>query len=120
VSVIANFQPVVVRSLAASDLQPLLKNYSYARFPVVDGEQLVGILSRDEAQLALKENRQPQLLPPVFGQPSQSVQDLQAKLIESGVGIVVLLDRPGGKVLGLVTLHDLLRAQAAFAKDSDT
>jgi CIC family chloride channel protein len=119
-SVIANFQPVVVRSLATSDLQALLKDFPYARFPVVDGEQVVGILSRNEAQLALKENRQPQLLPVVSGQPSQSVQDLQAKLIESGVGIVVLLDRPGGKILGLVTLHDLLRAQTAFAKDSDT
>jgi len=51
--------------------------------------------------------------------PSESVQDLQAKLIESGAGIVVLLDGPGGRVLGIVTLHDLLRAQTTMAKDNE-
>ena len=37
-------------------------------------------------------------------------------LIESNSMIVVLLDRPGGQVLGVVTLHDLLRAQAAMSE----
>ena len=30
--------------------------------------------------------------------------------------MVILVEKAGGKVLGLVTLHDLLRAEAAFAK----
>jgi len=30
--------------------------------------------------------------------------------------VVVLLDQPKGKVLGLVTLHDLLRAQVSMSK----
>ncbi len=118
VSAIANFQPTVVRSLAAADLDSLLEASPYSRFPAVEGERLVGILSRDEATLAAKEGRAPRLLPPVSVHPSQSVENLQAKLIESGAGIVVLLDQPGGRVLGLVTLHDLLRAQTAMAKDS--
>ncbi len=118
VSAIANFQPTVARSLAAADLDSLLKASPYSRFPAVEGDRLVGILSRDEATLAAKEGRAPRLLPPVSVQPSQSVENLQAKLIESGAGIVVLLDQPGGRVLGLVTLHDLLRAQTAMARDS--
>lgn len=32
--------------------------------------------------------------------------------------MVLLVDRPGGKVLGLVTLHDLLRAQSSMAKSA--
>ncbi len=47
---------------------------------------------------------------------NQSVAELQARLIESNSMIVVLLDRPGGQVLGVVTLHDLLRAQAAMSE----
>jgi CBS domain-containing protein len=31
--------------------------------------------------------------------------------MDSHYGFIVLLDNPGGKILGLVTLHDLLRAQ---------
>jgi CBS domain containing-hemolysin-like protein len=30
--------------------------------------------------------------------------------------MVVLVDRPGGQVLGVVTLHDVLRAEAAMAE----
>ncbi|MGA2694270.1 MAG: chloride channel protein [Opitutaceae bacterium] len=77
VSAIANFQPVIVRSLAPADLGRLLGASPYARFPVVEGE------------------------------------------LESGAGIVVLLDGPGGRVLGIVTLHDLLRAQTTMAKDNE-
>jgi CBS domain-containing protein len=33
--------------------------------------------------------------------------------------MVVLVDQAGGKVLGLVTLHDVLRAQTAMAKDNE-
>jgi CIC family chloride channel protein len=119
VSAIANFQPTVARSLAAADLERLLKASTYARFPVADGERLVGILSREEALLAAKEGRPPRLLPPVSAEPSHSVEKLQAKLIESGAGMVVLVDQAGGKVLGLVTLHDVLRAQTAMAKDNE-
>ena len=119
VSAIANFQPAIVRSLAPADLGRLLGASPYARFPVVEGEHLVGILAREEAELAVKEGRAPRLLAPVSALPSESVQDLQAKLIESGAGIVVLLDGPGGRVLGIVTLHDLLRAQTTMAKDNE-
>lgn len=119
VSAIANFQPAIVRSLAPADLGRLLGTSPYARFPVVEGERLVGILAREEAELAVKEGRAPRLLAPVSALPSESVQDLQAKLIESGAGIVVLLDGPGGRVLGIVTLHDLLRAQTTMAKDNE-
>ena len=30
--------------------------------------------------------------------------------------MVVMVDRPGGQVLGVVTLHDVLRAEAAMAE----
>jgi len=119
VSAIANFEPTVARSLAPADLAQLLKASPYARFPVVDGERLVGILSRDEAQLAANEGRVPKLLAPVTVLPSHSVEKLQSKLIESDVGVVVLVDQPGGKVLGLVTLHDVLRTQSAMARDGE-
>jgi CIC family chloride channel protein len=118
-SAIANFEPTIVRSLAPVDLAKLLKESAYARFPVVEGERLVGVLARDEALRALREGVAPKLSPAVTVLPSHSVEKLQARLIESDVGIVVLVDQPNGKVLGLVTLHDILRAQTAMAKDSD-
>jgi CIC family chloride channel protein len=118
-SAIANFEPTVVRSLSAADLAKLLKESPYARFPVVEGERLVGILTREDAERAVRNGLAPKLLPPVSVLPQHSVESLQAKLIESEVGVVVLVDQPNGKVLGLVTLHDILRAQTAMTKDSE-
>ena len=61
----------------------------------------------------------PKLLPAVSAEPSQNIERLQAKLIASEAGMVVLVDHPDGRVLGLVTLHDVLRAQTSMARDSD-
>ncbi len=47
---------------------------------------------------------------------NQSVVELQTRLIESNSMIVLLVEGPGGQVLGVVTLHDLLRAQAAMSE----
>jgi CIC family chloride channel protein len=49
--------------------------------------------------------------------PSDSVRLLQSRLVESGAGFAVLVDPAQGKVLGVVTLHDLLRAQAAMTEN---
>ena len=45
-----------------------------------------------------------------------NVGELQGKVIESNSLMVVLVDRSGGQVLGVVTLHDVLRAEAAMAE----
>jgi len=33
--------------------------------------------------------------------------------------MVILLDGPKGKILGMITLHDLLRAEVSVAKDAE-
>ncbi len=50
--------------------------------------------------------------------PSQTIRELQMLLVESNQGLVVLLDRPGGSVLGMVTLHDLLRAEVSMGREN--
>jgi CIC family chloride channel protein len=117
VSAIANFRPVVVRSLVADELVRLLREYPYNRFPVVNNGTRQGILLREEAQTALRERRAPRLKGPVTCLPDQSIRDLQLRLIESNSGLVVLVDPLGATVLGLVTLHDLLRAEMSASKE---
>jgi CIC family chloride channel protein len=116
ISAIANFQPVLVQDTTPAALTKLLKTHPYQRFPVVLNGTVSGILTRKEAQAALQEKRPPKPETAVTCLPQQTIADLQNRLIESTSLIVVLLDQPGGKVLGLVTLHDLLRAQTAMSK----
>jgi CBS domain-containing protein len=120
VSAIANFRPVIIRDLVPAKLQDVLKVHPYQRFPVVQGDKLTGILTRREAEAALRENRAPKLENATTCLPHQTVRKLQGLLVESPINFVVLVDDDGGKILGIVTLHDLLRAEVEKAGSSDT
>lgn len=116
VSAIANFSPVLLKDLSRETVEASLKQHPYLAFPVILDKQLAGVLSRAEAERALRENREPKLESAVTCRPNQSIRELQLLLIESTTGVVILTDRPGGRVLGLVTLHDLFRAEVSIAE----
>jgi len=117
-SSIANFQPVVIKGTGVEGIPEVLKNHPYNYFPVVEDKKLKGILSRMKGEMAVKSGQPPVLQKAVTCLPTQSIRELQYLLIESPTGVAVLLDRPDGRVIGLVTLHDLLRAEVATAQQS--
>jgi CIC family chloride channel protein len=119
VSAIANFQVVVVEDIAVRTLEETLRSHPYQRFPVVRKKRLVGILTRKAAEAAMAGGREPKLEQAVPCLRGQTIQDLQQLLIESTTQFVVVLDREGGSVVGVVTLHDLLRAQAAAERAAE-
>ncbi len=116
VSAIARFEPVVASDLRTEGVARLLRSHPYQRFPVVENGRLAGVLTRKEAERAMAEKREPKLEAAVTCAPGEKVGELQGKVIESNSLMVVLVDRPGGQVLGVVTLHDVLRAEAAMAE----
>jgi CIC family chloride channel protein len=118
-SVIANFQPVTVQDSSPIELQKLLRAHPYQRFPMVHAGKGPGIVTRKEIESALADKRRPEPEPAITCFPNQTIRHLQSKLIESTSLMVVILDRPDGKLLGLVTLHDLLRAEVSFAQDGN-
>ncbi len=117
VSAIAHFDPVVLDKLDEATLAGVLESKPYRCFPVVRDGKLAGLAQRSEVENALKEKREVRLLPPVTVRPSQTIRECQAQLIESTAGIVVITDVANeGRPLGVVTLHDLLRAQTAISE----
>ena len=78
--------------------------------------KLAGIAARAELAEALIEKRTPKLAPAIRCEPRQTIRELQTLLIESPTGIALVCDVENGKLLGLVTLHDLLRAQTNAAQ----
>ena len=115
VSAIANFHPVVLDDLTQSTFTRVLRAHPYQRFPVLREGALAGILSRKEVEAAATEKRPPRLDAAVTCLPNATIRDLQSLIIESSSLMVVVVESKGGKILGLVTLHDLLRAEVAFA-----
>lgn len=115
-SALANRNPVIADSLQPEALEQLMEAHPYERFPVVEAGVLRGILERGECRVALKEKRAPRLVEAVLCVPTASLREAQVRLMESPTGMVLLQNWPGGPVEGLLTLHDLLRAEMAAAE----
>ncbi|HKW30621.1 MAG TPA: chloride channel protein [Verrucomicrobiae bacterium] len=118
VSTIANFQPVILNSLEPVEVEKALKANVFTCFPVMHEGKLTGIATQTELAEALAEKRAPKLAPLVRCEPRQTIRQLQALLIESPTGMAVVCEPADGKLLGLVTLHDVLRAQINAAQSS--
>jgi CIC family chloride channel protein len=116
VSAMANFHPVVISDPDPARLIEAVRSHPYQRFPVLKDGGLEGTVSRKEAEAAWKEKRPPKLDKAVTCLPQATIADLQALLIESSSLMVIMVEKKDGKILGLITLHDLLRAEAAYAK----
>jgi CIC family chloride channel protein len=95
-------------------MRDTLKAHPYDRFPVLLDGKLAGVLTRKEALAALAENRPPQLEPATTCKLDQTVRELQQLLIDSTTQFVVVLDAAGA-IFGVITLHDLLRAEVVKA-----
>lgn len=118
VSSIATFQPIAIRSLETDEIDKVLQAYPYHYFPVVLDGKLAGVLSRMKGETAVREKSEPVLQPAVACLPTESIKDLQTQLIESPTGVVMVWDKPDGNVIGLVTLHDLLRREVAASENA--
>jgi CIC family chloride channel protein len=117
VSHLANPQPVVVSSLESKKLQRLLQQYPYARFPVVIGGHICGVLTREEATRAIRERRPPDLVEATICRPDLSLRAVETQLIESKTGFLLLQEQADESLVGILTLHDILRAQQAAAEE---
>jgi CIC family chloride channel protein len=115
VSAICNYQPALLPDLEKATLENAVAKFPYTRFVHQVEEQPPGIVLRDDIALALKQMR----AVPIHASPtclrSDSIEHVQRQLVDSLHGIVLVLERDAGRVAGLVTLHDLLRAQQGFA-----
>jgi CIC family chloride channel protein len=117
VAAIANFHPVVIADLNPTSLQAQLKEHPFQRFPVLLQGKLAGILTRKEAELALAQGRTPNLEPAITCNPAKAIRELQQLLVESTTLFIVVQNVDDGAVHGIVTLHDVLRAELRLAND---
>jgi CIC family chloride channel protein len=118
VSAFAQSKPVLIESLERESLSKLMREYRFERFPFVKNGRAAGVISRIEAEVALRENREPLVKDVVTCRPDESIREVETRLVESSAGLVVVQSKT--EVLGLFTLHDLLRAQMAAADQHDS
>ena len=82
---------------------------------MIAGGELLGIATRAEVLAALRESRPPSLLTADCVGPRRTIREAQNLLLQTPASMLLLRDESAGAIIGLLTLHDILRAQLAFA-----
>jgi len=118
VPAIVNFRPVVIEQSELANCRSILDAHPYSRFPVVENGEPVGILTRTEAVAAFAAQRPPKLDRAVVCLRNRTVRDLQNLLINSTTLLVLIVDERD-RLIGLITLHDLLRAEVTVAENQE-
>ncbi|HEY2341377.1 MAG TPA: chloride channel protein [Chthoniobacteraceae bacterium] len=117
IATIGNFSPVVVQNLDPTELRKLLEAAPFSRFPVMCDGRIAGVVTRREIEAALREGRPPEASPTATALPQITVREAQILLIESATGLLVIAGKDG-RVVGIVTLHDLLRVQSSLSEQA--
>lgn len=103
--------------MAVRDAAQLMRRYGHEGFPVVEGEQLVGILTRSDVDRALHHRRGDASVRsilhtgPLYVGPEAPVDDVQRVMLEHGLGQVPVVSE--GRFVGLVTRTDLIKLWSA-------
>jgi chloride channel protein, CIC family len=114
VSAIANTRPVVITDLSHESLKALVEKYRYNNFPVIRDGEPVGIISRKQIMSSIANNTIPDILEAHKCSPLQNIMDIDNIFINSETSMLLIVDDITGCLQGIITIHDLLRAQAAI------
>ncbi len=112
-SAIANFHPVALKDLQPETLRQAFDQHPFANFPCLKDNCVTGVISRRDVERALLMGQDALPEPAVTARADESIGDIQNRMIQSGAGLIILCDDQQN-LLGVVTLHDLIRAQMAY------
>jgi CIC family chloride channel protein len=121
---IASAKPVALTDLSPVARREALQQHRFERFPVVLNGALAGVVTRLELEDSLTDGRKPRLDPPVVCTADMSVREVEGRLIESPSHLVLIVEgkrgSTGGRLMTLLTLHDILRAEILQAREHET
>ena len=110
---VMNAKPVIVSSLDPAALKKLVESTPYHRFPYIDGTAAMGIVTREAIRACLTEGNEPKIEKVGKCYAEATLKEAGNHFLESPSGIILVLNKTDNSLAGIVTLHDLLRAQAA-------
>jgi CIC family chloride channel protein len=114
VAAIANPAPVMLGSLGGDEMREKLDRFPFNSFPLLEKGKVKGIVTRQAMEKAVLGSSPPEVLKAAFCYPEQTVREIGKKFLESSAYVLVVVDRETKAVKGIVTIHDLIRAQAAI------
>ncbi len=114
VCAIANPNLVRITNLNEKEMREIIDHYPYNAFPVISNNVIEGFVTRREIEEALCCGHHPEIHLAETCYSDQTVKDVGNKFVDSAVPALIVLDRDTNIIKGIITLHDLIRAQAAI------
>jgi CIC family chloride channel protein len=114
VSAIANPTPVMLSGLAEDEMRDKLDRFPFNSFPLLKEGRIKGIVTRQQMQQAVLDHGIPEIHKAALCYPEQTVREIGSKFLESSAYVLVVVDKGSKEIRGIITLHDLIRAQAAI------
>jgi CIC family chloride channel protein len=109
VAAMASFRPVMVEGTDPATLRALLAAHPYQCFPVRNGGRVTGVATRRHLEEAIARDAAPVVVPAKWISPKAAVRDAEKALLESPEHFLCLGEEENGGLVGVLTLHDLLR-----------
>jgi CBS domain-containing protein len=113
VAAVANPKPVFLTSLEPKDMRRVLDLHPYGHFPVILDGKLRGLASRKEIEEPILANERPEIHAAATRHPDQTIRDIGNAFLDAPFPVLVVVGREDGSVRGIITLHDMIRTQAA-------
>jgi len=113
ISAIARPNPVSLKDTSYETMKELLESYPFNAFPVIETGVLKGILTRAEIKEAVNRKEKPNVHEAGVCFSNQTVKEVGNKFIDYHVQVLVVKDPKTDTITGIITLHDLIRAQSA-------
>ncbi|MBU4485895.1 MAG: CBS domain-containing protein, partial [Candidatus Delongbacteria bacterium] len=110
---VASPKIVSLNTLSQDELQNIIDHYSYNAYPVIKEGKLEGVVSREGMKDALLKKTVPKIHQVGVCFSDQTVKEVGNKFIEYDIHMLIVLDKNTNSIKGIITLHDLIRAQSA-------
>ncbi len=114
VSAIASPNPVGLKDFSKKGMKELIDTYPYNAFPVFSEDQIRGIVTRKQIEDSIAGGKPPDVHELKCCYTDQTVKEVGTTFVDSAVQVLLVIDRKTNAINGIITLHDLIRAQAAI------
>jgi len=111
---IANQNIVGIKNINVKEMHDIIDHYPYNAFPVISDNGVQGIVTRQDMEKALRYGNNPKIHLAEICYSDQTVKEVGDKFVDSAVPLLIVIDRNTNSIQGVITLHDLIRAQAAI------
>jgi len=120
VSALACFKPAATESLEPDALRRLIAEHPYQFYPVVEATgETYGVLPLREIELAIADpSHTPKLEKPQWISAKATVGEARKRMLQGSVDFLCVGDATDRRLLGVLTLHDLLRGESVLEDDA--